>query len=165
MHTDDRVYRVIKSHSEALFVCWPIHSHIFGTTEGNFIWLIEIKVEWLSNERNQILETFWDDDTDVSLLTPRQTGWWVVLELIQKTIYLVEQTFNIQSTFQSYQSMVLSLYIFSGEEIFPSFLVPQSVASLSCSTCFSDFINWMVQMVLMYIYLFVCSFILKSIYT
>ena len=85
-------------------MCWPIHSHIFSTTEGNFIWLIEIKVEWLSNEHNQILETFWDDDTDVSLLTPRQTGWWVVLELIQKTIYLVEQTFNIQSTFQSYQS-------------------------------------------------------------
>ena len=45
MYTDDRVYRVIKSHSGALFLCWPIHSHIFGTTEGNFIWLIEIKVE------------------------------------------------------------------------------------------------------------------------
>ena len=67
MHTDDRVYRVIKSHSGALFVCWPIHSHIFSTTEGNFMWFIEIKVEWLSNEHNQILETFWDDDTDVSV--------------------------------------------------------------------------------------------------
>ena len=31
------------------------------------MWFIEIKVEWLSNEHNQILETFWDDDTDVSV--------------------------------------------------------------------------------------------------